>query len=219
MSSPYVVAETSTRRVLETPQSTSKPKRHQSMHHLSSPHSTATNPKQHNNHNNNISRSMNQHASGTSSQTEHMSNSNVKAQIHNGLTYLPTIVARDIEARTKAGKTPIRALGEFGHEEFNGACAFFDISGFSKLASRLGKREREEEKKRRNTDSGNKPSVSLQSLKHVRGNSLLGKTSSIGAKGLLLSHAETIAKQHEASLKLLPRILSERRGMGAETLA
>ena len=50
--------------------------------------------------------------------------------------------------KIKEGKTPIRTLGEYGHEEFNGACAFFDISGFSKLASRLGKREKEESKKR-----------------------------------------------------------------------
>ena len=32
------------------------------------------------------------------------------------LTYLPTIVVRNIEQRTLAGKTPIRLLGEFGQQ-------------------------------------------------------------------------------------------------------
>ena len=134
------------------------------------------------------------------------------------LTYLPTIVVRNIEQRTLAGKTPIRLLGEFGHEEFNGACAFFDISGFSKLASRLGKREKEETVKRRHSQ---KEVLSRQNYSRglVKHNSLLGKRSNVAHKGMMMSRAETIAKQHGESLKLLPKILSERRGMGAETLA
>ena len=134
------------------------------------------------------------------------------------LTYLPTIVVRNIAQRTLAGKTPVRLLGEFGHEEFNGACAFFDISGFSKLASRLGKREKEETVKRLHSQ---KKILSQQNYSRglVKHNSLLGKKSNVAHKGMLLSRAETIAKQHGESLKLLPKILSERRGMGAETLA
>ena len=135
-------------------------------------------------------------------------------------TYLPICVIRDIENRTKANKSPIRNLGEYGHEEFNGACAFFDISGFSKLASRLGKREKEESEKKRSFQNKQQARRSDGfTTGVVRGNSLLGKKSSVSAKNLMLSRAETIARQHEASLKLLPKILSERRGMGAETLA
>ena len=153
-------------------------------------------------------------------QQEPAHDSSLHSQIHNALTYLPTIVARNIEARTVAGKNPIRCLGEYGHEEFNGACAFFDISGFSKLASRLGKREREESKKRRR-QTNNTAGFDTTKAEHsqVRGNSLLGKKSNVSAKNLMLSRAETIAQQHEANLKLLPEILSARRGMGAETLA
>ena len=141
----------------------------------------------------------------------------LEQKLSTALTYLPTIVVRNIEKRTLAGKTPLRLLGEFEYEEFDGACAFFDISGFSKLASRLGKKEKEETKKRRNSQEV--PVRREYSGALVRQNSLLGKRSNVAAKGIMMSRAETIAKQHEESLKLLPKILSERRGMGAETLA
>ena len=134
--------------------------------------------------------------------------------------YVPSIVMRDIQRRTSQGKGSVRRLGEYGDVEFEGACAFFDISGFSKLASRLGRREKEETaeehraQKRRTLASSDHSDVKL-----VRDNSLIGKVSMITKKGIMLSRTETIARQHEASLELLPRILGERRGMGAETLA
>ena len=140
-------------------------------------------------------------------------------QLNTALTYLPKIVVRDIATRMKEGRPPVRQLGEFGHEEFNGACAFFDISGFSKLASKLGKREREETQRRQSSSNLGVKRNNSFATGLVRGNSLLGKNSKIGAKNLMLSRSETIARQHETSLKLLPKILSERRGMGAETLA
>ena len=202
--------DSTTRRVMETPTTIPKTKtRHHSMYNLQPARSKTLNvgpDKQ----------DIGKKLSDFTDQTD-VASSAKNSRILDALTYLPTIVAKNIEARTKEGKTPIRTLGEYGHEEFNGACAFFDISGFSKLASRLGKREKEESKKRRQTTTASR--ISLDSQKHVRGNSLLGKKSHINLKGLMMTHAETVAKQHEESLKLLPRILSERRGMGAETLA
>jgi class 3 adenylate cyclase len=111
----------------------------------------------------------------------------------------------------------VRTLGEYGDVEFQGACAFFDISGFSKLASRLGRREKEESKEKKQAVAQRRSSLAQD--KSVRNNSLLRRGSTITKKGIMMSRVETIARQHEASLQLLPKILSERRGMGAETLA
>lgn len=144
-----------------------------------------------------------------------------QTQMNAARRYVPSIVVRDIKDRIAQGKRSVRTLGEYGDVEFQGACAFFDISGFSKLASRLGRREKEESQEKKDAvERRRSTTLALdRSMRLVRNNSLLGRGSMITKKGIMLSRSETIARQHEASLQLLPKILSERRGMGAETLA
>ena len=84
---------------------------------------------------------------------------------------------------------------------------FLTSPGFSKLASRLGRREKE---KSGSCSLGLLPQSVDSSVRSLKKKNI---------PSVILSETETIARQHEASLNMLPRILSERRGMGAEMLA